>query len=68
MNPIVQKLHPDEVEEYNAGFLNEMKGMKSVIIENVNNNGEKTIREIHQIFILVATKPQNKKSDTSKLE
>nr|QQM99834.1 juvenile hormone acid methyltransferase [Galeruca daurica] len=57
VNPIVQKLPPDDVEAYLEDFITEVENLETVTIENLNNNGEKTIREFHKIFIVVASKP-----------
>ncbi|CAH1184056.1 unnamed protein product [Phyllotreta striolata] len=58
VNPIVQKLHPDDVEEYQEDFMAELSSIKSVVVENVNNNSDKSIREIHKIFVVIAKKPE----------
>ncbi|XP_056642725.1 juvenile hormone acid O-methyltransferase-like [Diorhabda sublineata] len=57
VNPIIPKLPPDDVETYLEDFITEVENLKCVTIKNLNNNGEKTIREFHKIFIVVASKP-----------
>lgn len=59
VNPIISKLPPDEVSSYMQDFVDEVRKLKCVTIENINNN-EETIRVNYKLFVVFASKPLEK--------
>lgn len=59
VNPILAKLPSEEVSNYMNDFVDEVRKLKCITIENINNN-EETIRINYKLFVVVATKPEGK--------
>lgn len=56
VNAIIPTLREDEIADYMKDFETEVRKLKSVTIENLNNN-EETIQIRYNIFVVHATKP-----------
>ncbi|KAG5888277.1 hypothetical protein JTB14_025197 [Gonioctena quinquepunctata] len=59
INPIISNLSPDDIPSYMEDFIAEVRKLKEVTFENINNNDEESIRVGYKIFVVFATKPLN---------
>lgn len=56
INAIIPILRQDEISDYMADFEAEVRKLKCVTIENLNNN-EETIHIRYKLFVVHAAKP-----------
>lgn len=56
VNAIIPRLRQDEINDYMNDFEAEVRKLKCVTIENLNNNEEETIQIRYKLFVVHATK------------